>query len=189
MRSRSFLIALPVVAALCAPAASAQVMDDVVIDDVEYVSGTGENIESGDIQGEDVDRGVSEPFAGPDDESEILNVADKISDPVMQDGVAAAVERTTSAMMQIPIGPFVQAIENARPGTVNRRLRRDATVADVAGRDAEDLPERLGDSSREMMGMMGGFARAMAVMMPEFERMGREMEESVRAAKAAAKRN
>ena len=82
--------------------------------------------------------------------------------------------------MNMRVGPLAEAIERARPGTVNRRIRRDSTVGDLAGRDADYLPERLGDGSREVMGMMGGFARAMASMMPEFERLGREMEDSVR---------
>jgi hypothetical protein len=89
----------------------------------------------------------------------------------------------------LPVGRFAEAIERARPGTVSRRMRGDATVADIAGRDARYLPEELGTRSREAMGMMSGFARAMATMMPEFERMGREMEESFRAAKAEARRN
>ena len=95
----------------------------------------------------------------------------------------------TGAMMALPVGQFAEAIERARPGTVSRRIRRDSTVADIAGRDARYLPEELGERSREAMGMMSGFARAMAVMMPEFERMGREMEESFRAAKAETRRN
>jgi hypothetical protein len=107
----------------------------------------------------------------------------------MQDGVAAAVETMTSTMMRLPVGQFAEAIENARPGTVNKRIRRDATIADLAGRDARYLPEELGARSREAMGMMSGFARAFAVMMPEFERMGREMEDGFKAAKAEAKRN
>lgn len=189
MRSRSFLIALPLVALLYSPAVLAQVTDDVVMEDVEqddvmFVSGTGDDIEE-----EDSRPPGRESVHDRDEESKMRDMADKITDPVVQEGVATAVERASSAIMHMPIGDFVGAIENARPGTVKRRLRRDATVADLAGRDAEDLPERLGDSSREMMGMVGGFARAMAVMMPEFERMGREMEESVRAAKAAARRD
>jgi hypothetical protein len=89
--------------------------------------------------------------------------------------------------LQLPIGQFAKAIEDARPGTIGKRIRRDATIADLAGRDADDLPGKLGDGSRQMMGMASGFARALAVMMPELENMGREMEESFRAAKAQAR--
>jgi hypothetical protein len=171
MRSKSFLFALPLLA-LATPVAA---------QDVVFVSGTGEQMA--------VDSFDDQQINNADSETEITEMADKMSDPAMQDGVAAAVEHMTAAMMRMPVGQFAEAIENARPGTVSKRIRRDATVADLAGRDAEYLPEKLGDGSRQMMGMMSGFARAFAVMMPEFEKMGREMEDSFRKAKAEAKRH
>ena len=170
MRSGYLLFALPIFFAAAPVAAQ----------DVVFVSGTGENQSSA----------AFDDGPMPDDYDDgMADMAGKISDPAVQDGVAMAVERVTGAMMNMPIGPLAQAIERARPGTVSRRIRGDATVADIAGRDARYLPEELGTRSREAMGMMSGFARAMAVMMPEFERMGREMEDSFRAAKAEARRN
>jgi hypothetical protein len=173
MRSRYLLCALPLLAVAAAPAAA---------QDVVFVSGTGEPVAV---------EAVDDGFAPTADESDtdFADMADKIADPAVQDGVAAAIESATGAMMNLPVGRFAEAIERARPGTVSRRMRGDATVADIAGRDARYLPEELGTRSREAMGMMSGFARAMATMMPEFERMGREMEESFRAAKAEARRN
>jgi hypothetical protein len=176
MRSKSFLFALPIAVAVFAPAVSAQDVDDVV-----FVSGVGASA-------------VDEPSAPPpladsDSDAEIRNLGDKMSDPSIQAGVAAMVEQMASTMMQLPVGNFAAAIENARPGTVRKRIRRNATIADLAGRDAEDLPEELGYRSREMMGMMGGLANAFAVMLPEFKKMSREMEEGFRAAKERTKRN
>ena len=173
MRSRYVFLALPLLAVSAAPVAAQDIM---------FVSGTGEPAA---IEVVDNDFGPSED----EQDANFGGIAEKISDPAVQDGVAAAIENATGAMMNLPVGPIAEAIERARPGTVGRRIRRDATVADLAGRDARYLPEELGERSREAMGMMSGFARAMAVMMPEFERMGREMEESFRAAKAEARRN
>ena len=173
MRSRYLLCALPLLAISTAPATA---------QDVVFVSGTGDPV-------------AIEPMgndfapAYDDRDTDFPDMADRIADPAVQDGVAAAIESATGAMMNLPVGRFAEAIEQARPGTVSRRLRGDATVADVAGRDARYLSEELGTRSREAMGMMSGFARAMATMMPEFERMGREMEESFRTAKAEARRN
>ncbi len=171
MRSRSFLIALPLLA-LAAPVAA---------QDVVFVSGSGDEIPvtSFDDDGPAVD----------DRDDDIADFADRVDDPMVQDGVSDSIERMAGAMMNVRVGPLAEAIERARPGTVDRRIRRDSTVGDLAGRDADYLPERLGDQSREMMGMMGGFARAMATMMPEFERMSRDMEESFRTAKAETRRN
>ncbi len=173
MRSRFLLCALPLLAIATAPA---------VAQDVVFVSGTGEPV-AVEASADDFAPTANEGDTDFDD------MADKIADPAVQDGVAAAIESATGAMMALPIGRFAQAIERARPGTVGRRMRGDTTVADIAGRNARYLPEELGTRSREAMGMMSGFARAMATMMPEFERMGREMEESFRTAKAEARRN
>jgi hypothetical protein len=173
MRSGYLLCALPLLAISAVPATA---------QDVVFVAGTGEPAAIAPIEDE---------YASADEsvrDDDFGGMADRISDPAMQDGVAAAIETATGAMMALPVGRFAEAIERARPGTVSRRIRGDATVADIAGRDARYLPEELGERSREAMGMMSGFARAMATMMPEFERMGREMEESFRAAKAQARR-
>ena len=171
MRSNSFLIALPFLA-FAAPLAA---------QDVVYVSGTGEEIPVAVL---DEDRPAID-----DRNDDISDVADRMDDPLVQDGISSTVERMAGAMMNMRVGPLAEAIERARPGTVNRRILPDSTVGDLAGRDADYLPERLGDGSREVMGMMGGFARAMAMMMPEFERLGHEMEDSVRSAKREARRH
>jgi hypothetical protein len=171
MRFTSLLFALPLVA-LAVPAAA---------QDVVFVPGTGEQAPITTFEDDAV--------RGSNSEAKMMDMADKMADPAMQAGVAAAVEHMTSTMMRLPVGQFAEAIENARPGTVDKRIRRDTTIADLAGRDADNLPEKLGDGSRQMMGMMSGFARAFAVMMPEFERMGHDMEESFKTAKAEARRN
>ena len=169
MRLNRFLFALPFIAFTAIPATA---------QDVVYAPGTGESYEA-----------VSDDQPEYYEDNDITGVAERMSDPVVQHGVANAVEYASESVMRLPVGRFADAIERARPGTVDRRLPRNATVGDLAGRDADYLPQELGDRSREMMGMMGGFAQAMAAMMPEFERMSREMEESVRAAKAGVRRS
>lgn len=169
MRSAPFMIALSL-AALTAPVAA---------QDVNYVSGTGDIERDGVIDGPD--------YVDDADDGRLGDLAGKMSDPMMQETVAAVVEDMAGAMMAMPVGPIVDAIENTRPGTVRRSIRHNATLADVAGRDARYLPEELGERSREAIGMMGGVANAVAVMMPQIERMGQQMEESFRAAKARAR--
>ncbi len=178
MRSKYLLIALPLLAMTGTPATA---------QDIVFAPGTGPS-ESADVGFNENYDGDLQPVAAEADE-DFIEMADKMANPRVQDGVSAAVERATGAMMSMPIGRFVEAIERTRPGTVSRRIRADSTIADVAGGDSRYLPEQLGDGSRQMMGMMSGFARAMAAMMPEFKRMGRDMEESFKDAKAEARRN
>jgi hypothetical protein len=178
MRSKYLSIVLPLLAITTSPATA---------QDIVFAPGTGQS-GSVDVGSDESYDGGLQPVAAEADD-DFIEMADKMADPRVQDGVSAAVERATGAMMNLPIGRFAEAIERTRPGTVGRRIRPDSTIADVAGADSRYLPEQLGDGSRQMMGMMSGFARAMAVMMPEFERMGREMEDSFRAAKAEARVN
>jgi hypothetical protein len=117
-------------------------------------------------------------------EADMLAMAEKLEDPDMQDGIAFMATRMGETMMSLPIGKFASAIEKARPGTVRKRMRDDATLADLAGRDAENIPEMLGKESRTAMKMMGGFTKAFAGMMPEFEKLGRDMEKTMADVKA-----
>ncbi len=149
---------------------------------ITFIPGTG--VETADVA---YDEPATLPFADVDirqsdtrdAEADMIAMGDKMSDPDMQDNVANMVEKMGDAMMRMPIGKFASAIEKARPGTVQRRIRDRDTIADIAGRDVRDMPEMLGKQSRVAMNMMGGFAKAFASMMPEFEKMGREMEASM----------
>jgi hypothetical protein len=149
---------------------------------IEFVSGTGEQDETDIPQADEVlednatnDSGISKA------ESDLTELSAKMADPRMQDSLANAVERMTETMLDLPVGKFAAAIEKSIPGVNQgrKRIRANDTLADVAGRDAERLPQQLADGSRQMMGMMSGLASAFATMLPEFEKMGEAMEESM----------
>ena len=147
---------------------------------IVFVSGTGDPV----LANDDVHPQRS------DTQAELNAVADRLSNPHMQDGVANMVERMTENMLDLPIGKFVAAMEKSVPGA-NRgrnRIRANDTLADVAGRDADRLPDQLADGSRQMMGMMSGFAAAFATMIPEFEKISRDMEKSFEEIDGAARK-
>ncbi|MFN3450662.1 MAG: hypothetical protein ACK4ZE_00770 [Sphingorhabdus sp.] len=179
MRVTLSLFVLPLLS-LAAPVAAQEIV---------YVSGTGNLTSAADDDAvAPADRDYRDASDASGSQADIDDFAGRLADPAMQDTVAVVVENMAGAMMRMPVGGFAEAIENARPGTVKRQIRRDATIADLAGRDSDYLPEELGDRSREMVGMMGGFARAMATMMPAFENMGRDLEDQIRVAKEEARR-
>ncbi|HMS19270.1 hypothetical protein [uncultured Sphingorhabdus sp.] len=149
------------------------------VQDIQFVAGTGEASTAGPIA---LARNTDD---SRDAETKLNDMADDLADPRVQNGVAAMAERIGETMLDLPVGKFVAAIEKARPGTMKKRIREDATVADLAGRDAEHLPRELGKGSRQMMTMLSGFASAFATMMPEFEQMGRDLERSMKDIKAA----
>ncbi len=132
---------------------------------------------------------ASKAFAANDDddaEADLNQMAAKLADPRMQDGVASMIERMSETMMRMPVGKFAAAIEKSVPGAMKgkKRIREDATIADLAGRDADRLPADLAKGSKQMMGMLSGFAAAFATMIPEFEKMGDELEKSFEEAKS-----
>ncbi len=178
MRTMKFL-GLATFAFAAAPLLSTPaIADDTQI--IRFVSGTGDApVVADHLAYSDTQAPERDPSAAMND------MADKLSSPHMQDDVAHMVEAMTTAMLRLPVGHMATAIEKARPGILKRRIRDDATLADVAGRDARDLPETLSDKSRDMMGMMGGFAKAFAVMIPELQKMGDDMEASYKNAKAS----
>lgn len=108
-------------------------------------------------------------------EAEITQLADKLSDPALQSNVAAMLERMTGVMMRLPVGKFAAAVEDARPGSIKKEIPADATIADLAGEKAENAPEMLGKQSRIAMGMMSGFAKVFAEMLPEFQATAQEV--------------
>lgn len=108
-------------------------------------------------------------------EKQMIEMADKMGDDDMQNSIAGMVERMAAMMMKLPVGEFAAAIEEARPGSVKNPIPKDASLADLAGDDAQHIPEKMGEQSRMAMNMMSGFARVFAKMMPEFEDMARDM--------------
>ena len=175
MRSIDFRVPLLVGAAVLLLAFS----EARAAEPIQFVPGTGEATATDDAA-------IALPFADAkieprgDAQAELNMIADKLSDRDAQDGVANMVERMTGTMLDFPIGKFVAALEQSVPGANNgkKRIRANDTVADIAGRDADGLPEKLADSSRDMMGMMSGFAAAFATMVPEFEKLSRDLDKS-----------
>jgi hypothetical protein len=157
---------------------------------IQFVAGTGEAYDA-----------PAAPQAAPvapqafaaqdadDMQADMTKMAAKLADPGMQDGIAAMVERMTTTMMNLPIGKLAATVEKSVPGGIKgkrgKRIREGDTVADLAGRNADRLPADLAKGSKQMMGMLSGFAAAFATMIPEFEKMGQELEKGIDEAKSA----
>lgn len=177
MRSITLFGAAAVVLLAVAPAQA---------EDILFVSGTGDPVVAV----------APLPFAdapadSDDAQADLMKMSDRLADPRMQDGVADMVGSMSEKLMDFPIGKFAVAMERAIPGGMKgsrgKRIREGDTVADLAGRDADRLPDQLADGSRQMMGMMSGFAAAFAGMIPEFEELARDLEDSIDDVKTASR--
>jgi hypothetical protein len=159
---------------------------------IQFVPGTGDATTAVMPLANDDDSAVLDGDADVQDtQADMLDLSEKLADPRMQDGLAAMIGSISEKMLDLPIGKFAVAMERAVPGGIKgkrgKRIREDDTLADLAGRDAERLPDQIADGSRQMMGMMSGFTAAFATMIPEFEKLGDEIERGFEDAKDASR--
>lgn len=174
MRPHALSFALVALAFTAAPAAFAQ--DSGSADaPIIFAAGTGSAV---------VSPATAASTEKADAAGSMTDMADRLADLAIQDSVSGMVEKMSSAMLRLPVGKFVAAIEEARPGSVKKKVQEDATLADLAGPQAEAVPKLLGQESRTAMKMMSGFAKAFAVMLPQFEELGKEMEKEFKAVKS-----
>jgi hypothetical protein len=103
------------------------------------------------------------------------DMARSLNDPAMQRSMVGALAAMTEAMMNIDLAPFAQAMDASGDHRTARRLARHGTLRELAGRDAERIPEEMTRRLPQMMGMMAGMAGMMQQMMPALEQMSRQM--------------
>jgi hypothetical protein len=97
------------------------------------------------------------------------------------DALGTVMERMVGAMMDMPIGGIVEAME---PGRVMTEAERNQTVRDMATRDDPYAEERMRGSIHAMTGQMGLMTEQLAVLIPVLSRsmvdFERRMEEAMR---------
>lgn len=118
--------------------------------------------------------------------------ADILADEATQERVARAMQGLSRALLAMPVGPLAEAIREIDPDAAMADLPADARLGDLAGPEADDVPEQLAGNSRVMMRSMSMLARQMAVMAPVLRDMASDMaaqmEQSVRDAREDARR-
>jgi hypothetical protein len=105
-------------------------------------------------------------------------IAQRLNDPLTQYVVAGMVSAASKALLELPVAPVVEAVEQAS-GRRMGNLPRDARVADLVGVDHHRLRERIVADVPRAMAAMGALASAAGRMSPELERMARTLRESV----------
>ena len=95
-----------------------------------------------------------------------------IPHPAEIQAMGETMDRVVGAVLDVPIGPLVDAIDAADPEgrKYRRQHRRDETIGDVAGRDDPYFEERLRDQIHGVTVGMGVMAEQLAVMAPEMRR-------------------
>jgi hypothetical protein len=119
--------------------------------------------------------------------SDAAKIAKQLRDPQMQGAMAAAVRAMSDAMLDMNIAPLLNAAEAVRDPYDQRRVDPDTRLRDYAGRDAEEMPDRLSRRLPAMMGAMGGMAEAVEEMTPALKGMAKQMGAAVGASMAGAR--
>jgi hypothetical protein len=83
------------------------------------------------------------------------------------EATANAVGRVAEALMDVKVGPIVEAIE---PGRRLSRRERERTLGDVASRDDPYARERVRDSVSAVAAGMGGMVDQLAMLTPVLRR-------------------
>lgn len=118
---------------------------------------------------------VAAPAHAEDIDSGGLSAAvDELQDPVRQEQVGTMAEAMTRAMLAMPVGPMLRAAAEMS-GEDPEAIDPDATVADLAGPDADGAADEIAERVPQMMGMMAGMAGALETMLPQLRDMAETM--------------
>lgn len=107
--------------------------------------------------------------------SELTN---KMSDPAEQAKMAAMVGAMGEVLMELPVGPLLDAVAKM-PGANVPNVDPDSTVRDLAGPDADRIPDQISEKIPMMMGVMSGLMQSLEAMRPALKEMAEQMEKRV----------
>jgi hypothetical protein len=93
--------------------------------------------------------------------------------PEVIEDMAHTVGRAAEAILDVPIGGVVRAIDPSQ------RVRRDETIGDLAQRDDPYARERIRDSVGGLAAGMGGMMASVAVLAPALRRSLADLEQNM----------
>jgi hypothetical protein len=111
-------------------------------------------------------------------EGESARIAEELSDPVVQERMAAAAEVMTEAVLSMPAAPLLRAAETMA-GRDPEAVDPDLRVGDLVGPEAADAPREFAHRLPQMMGALATMAATMEAMLPELRAMGDRIAEDM----------
>ena len=111
-------------------------------------------------------------------EGESARIAEELSDPLVQERMAAAAEVMTEAVLSMPAAPLLRAAETMA-GRDPEAVDPDLRVGDLVGPEAADAPRELAHRLPQMMGALATMAATMEAMLPELRALGDRIAEDM----------
>lgn len=126
----------------------------------------------------------SHSHSASDSQRAIGELQDRLGNPETQRAMGDALATLMAAMMDMKAAPFLKAMDRVG-GTMGEPVRHrdvpeNATLGDLAGPEARDMPRQVARQTPAMMGAMGAMAGAMGEMLPQLEEAGKRMSEQMR---------
>lgn len=112
------------------------------------------------------------------------DLQDKLGDRRTQEAIGDAMAGMMAAMLDMKAAPFLKAMDRVgqqageRPR--HRNLPDDATLGDLAGPSARELPDEVARKAPAMMGAAGAMVGVMGEMLPQLEEVGKRMGDQMR---------
>lgn len=122
---------------------------------------------------------LSQPAAAKPAERQLGEVSRQLGNPETQEAMAAVLSAMTRAMLQMDVSALGNAAEAMGDKHGARKFRKGTTLADLAGRDARDLPQDIRRKAPAVMGAMAGMAGAMEAMLPELAKVAEQMKQAL----------
>jgi hypothetical protein len=101
------------------------------------------------------------------------DIVDSLPHPYEVEEQGDRLGRAVGAIVNVPIGDVVRAIDPTAP------VDRNSTIADVAGRDDPDFQGRIEDEVRGLTLGAADLVRSMSVMAPALRRSLADLERSL----------
>lgn len=105
--------------------------------------------------------------------------AEQLGDPQLQHSIASAIAALSEAMLAMKMAPFARAMEGVGEMAGDRdaapAIDPEATMGDMIGPEAREMPRQMARQVPQMMSAMAGMAGAMEGMLPEFEALGKRL--------------
>lgn len=108
----------------------------------------------------------------------------RLGDPETQRAMGDAMASLMAAMLDMKAAPFLKAMDRMGKAMGERPMARDipedATLGDLAGPEAREMPREVARKAPAMMGAAGAMAGAMGEMLPQLEEAGKRMGDQMR---------
>lgn len=98
---------------------------------------------------------------------DVERLGDRLSDPRTQDAMAGTIAAMLGALMDMRVDGIAKALEPMNGGKPIRM--KGNTVREIAQARDANIEDKVEDGSRAMVGDLGAMAKAVAVVLPQFE--------------------